>query len=480
MTMYLGVDLGTSSIKLLLADENGIILDSESEGYLLLFPHDNWSEQNPTDWWEGFRSACLRLKKRHNLTKVKALSFSGQMHGLVALDKDGEVIRPAILWNDGRTRRECAYLNTLPVIKWTGNMALTGYVAPKLLWLKEHEPEKFARIAKILMPKDYLAYKLTGTYATDVSDASGTLYYDVQNRRWSKPMLDVLGITKAQLPKVYESVDTIGSVRRHIAEELGLSSDCSVVIGGGDQAMGAVGTGTVIDGQVSLSLGTSGVLFMATDSFSGDEKSSLHAFCHANGKYHLMGVTLAFAASMKWWVEDILGGNDYEKELEDISSLPVSEILFLPYMMGERSPVNDPGARGTFYGLTLAHNRRDITKALTEGVCMSLKDCLRVANERGMFPKSARVIGGGTKSGEWLQILSDVTGLELHTIQTSEGGALGAIMLAMVASGRFESLDDACKALIHEGKTYTPDAKKTKQYEVKFSKYRALYQELSV
>jgi xylulokinase len=469
--MFLGVDLGTSSIKLLLADQNGNIIDSAFATYSGNFPQPNWSEQNPIDWWNGF-CTCLRiLGERNNLKQIEALSFSGQMHGLVILDENNEVIRPAILWNDGRSTEECMILNKLPVVEWTGNIALAGFTAPKLLWVKKHESQNFSRISKILLPKDYLAYRLTGVFATDVSDASGTLFFDVQKGCWSQPMLDVLGIREEQLPEIHESVGVIGTVHA----DVGLSLDTKVVIGGGDQAMGAIGTGTVSDGQVSVSLGTSGVLFINSENYPAENRGRLHAFRNANGQFHLMGVTLSCAGSTKWWVEDVLGRIDYDTLFIGISSLPINDLIFLPYLLGERSPINDPSAKSVFYGLNASHGQKQMTKAVVEGVCLSLLDCLKTANECGIQPADARVIGGGAKSPEWLQILSDVTGLALHTIQTTEGGALGAIIVSMSACGRFSSISEGCAILIHEERIYYPDLKRTLAYAEKFEKYKGIH-----
>lgn len=468
--MYLGVDLGTSSIKLLLADQDGKIIDSASSVYTQYLPKLNWSEQNPLDWWDGFFACINNLGKRHDLKKIEALSFSGQMHGLVILDDNDNVIRPAILWNDGRTSEECNFLNTLPIVDWTGNIALTGFTAPKVLWIKKNEPEHFKRISKIMLPKDYLVYRLTGVFATDVSDASGTLFFDVENVCWSQLILNILGIREDQLPKVHESVVVVGTVK----VDIGLSPKTKIVIGGGDQAMGAIGTGTVSDGQVSISLGTSGVLFINSQNFPAENNGRLHAFRNANGQFHLMGVTLSCAGSTKWWVEDVLGRVDYSTVFADITSMPVDDLIFHPYLMGERSPINDPGAQGAFYGLNASHGQKQMTKAVVEGVCLSLLDCIKAANDCGVFPTTARVIGGGAKSFEWVQTLSDVTGLTLQTIQTSEGGALGAIILSMTACGRFSTITEGCKILINEEKIFIPDRERTKVYEDKYKKYKNL------
>lgn len=469
--MYLGVDLGTSSIKLLLANHEGTIVDSATATYPNYFPQLNWSEQEPSDWWNGFFHCLKVLSHQNDLKRIEALSFSGQMHGLVVLDERDEIIRPAILWNDGRTNDECEYLNNFPVVDWTGNIALTGFTAPKVLWLKKHEPENFARISKIMLPKDYLVYRLTGKHVTDVSDASGTLFYDLEKGCWSQVMLDILGIREDQLPMIHESLDIISMVHA----DCGLSLDTKVIIGGGDQSMGAIGTGTVNDGQVSISLGTIGVLFINSENYPAENHGRLHAFRNANGQFHLMGVTLSCGGSIKWWIEDVLGQTDYDSLFAGISTLPINDLIFLPYLMGERSPINDPSAKGIFYGLNASLGQKQMTKAVIEGVCFSLLDCLKTANECGIMLSDARVIGGGSKSPEWLQLLSDVTGLTLHTIQTSEGGGLGAIILAMTACGKFSSIADGCVSLIHEDRIFIPDKVRTISYAEKFKKYKDIH-----
>lgn len=478
--MFLGVDLGTSSVKLLLADSDGRIIDQQSTEYPISYPKEHWSEQNPIDWWNGFCSSLSSLSTRQDISLITHISFSGQMHGLVLLDNEDKVIRPALLWNDGRTADECTYLNERigrnKLISLTGNIALTGFTGPKVLWLRRNEPDNFGRIARLMLPKDYIAYKLTGVFATDVSDASGTLFFDVQNRRWSKPMLDILEIRPEQLPEVYESGEVIGSVQDKIASELGLSPKTRVVIGGGDQAMGAVGAGAVHEGAVSINLGTSGVVFINSGKYahSGD---ALHSFCNACGAYHLMGVTLSCAGSAKWWAEDVLATSDYDKLFSGLSQLPIDSLIFLPYLMGERSPINDPNAQGILYGLNARHNQAAITKAILEGVCFSLRDCVETARASGIRIASARVIGGGSRSKDWMQILSDVLGIPLFLINTSEGGGLGAIILCMVASGKFADVACACKALITETQRFEPNMEKHAVYKEKFALYKRVYEQ---
>ncbi|MCE5236852.1 MAG: xylulokinase [Eubacteriales bacterium] len=478
--MFLGVDLGTSSVKLLLADGEGRILGQRSTEYPISYPYPHWSEQNPEDWWNGFCRALAALGAAHRLDRVTHMSFSGQMHGLVLLDEEDKVIRPALLWNDGRTADECDYLNgeigKEKLIAWTGNVALAGFTAPKVLWVRRHEPENFSRAARLMLPKDYIAYRLTGAFATDVSDASGTLFFDVKNRRWSQPMLDVLGIREDQLPKVYESGDIIGSVRAETAAALGLSPDTRVVIGGGDQAMGAIGAGAVHAGAVSVNLGTSGVVFINSGGYV-ESGEALHSFCNACGAYHLMGVTLSCAGSTKWWAEDVLQTNDYAALFQGLKELPIDSLIYLPYLMGERSPVNDPHAQGILYGLNAAHDRKAVTKAILEGVCFSLYDCVRAARAGGTAIDAARVIGGGSRSEDWVQMLADVMGIPLSLINTSEGGALGALLLCMVAAGNYKDIPAACEALITVTHRFEPNAEKHEAYQKKFALYKRVYEQ---
>ena len=478
MKHYLGIDLGTSSIKVSLATEEGNIIDSESADYPLLLPKVNWSEQNPDEWYNALILTLKNLGKRNDLSKVSSLSFSGQMHGLVLLDDQDLVIRPAILWNDSRVVDEVDYLNNeigiATLIEETSNIALCGFTAPKILWVRNNEPENFKKIAKIMLPKDYLAYKLSGTFASDVSDLSGTLFFDVKNRCYSKKILDILGIKESQLPKIYNSYEVIGTVKEEFNKICGLPSTCKVVIGGGDQAVGATGTNTLTAGEMSISLGTSGVVFVPSKEYSYEPNGLVHSFRHTTGDFHLMGCTLSAMGSLKWWLEDILGTDDYNKEL---SSMPesISDIIFLPYLMGERSPINDPGAKGYFSNLSLFYKRSDLTKAVVEGICFSLYDVFNVMRNNGVKATSARVIGGGTKSKEFMQILADIFGIEMKTITTKDGGALGAIILAMVGDGLYETPNEAASKLVADKYSYLPNEEKHNQYKVKFEEYKKLY-----
>lgn len=476
--LYLGVDLGTSSIKCSLANEEGVIIDSANESYPLLCPKKNWTEQNPDDWYDAMLRIIRVLSTRNDLSWIKAVSFCGQMHGLVILDENDKVIRPAILWNDSRVVSQVDYLNQeigmKKLIEETSNIALCGFTAPKLLWLYENERENFLRIRKIMLPKDYLAYRMSKVFASDVSDLSGTLFFDVKNRRYSSYMLNLLHIEESQLPKVFESYEAIGTVSKEFASVSGMSCDTKVIIGGGDQAVGAIGTNTIKDNTMSISLGTSGVVFVASDKHTFDSEGKIHSFRHANGKFHLMGCTLSAAGSLKWWMEDVLRTTDYNNEIEGVPEA-IDDILFLPYLVGERSPINDPNAKGYFANLNAYYKRENMTKAVLEGISFSLYDVYKVMNEGGIDVKEARVIGGGSKSDVWMQMLADIFNVKMKTISTSDGGTLGAIILAMVGDGRYPDVDTAASHLVRDKKEYVPDSLKHERYEAKFKEYKNLY-----
>ena len=386
--LFIGVDLGTSAVKLLLMDEEGDIKKIVSREYPLFFPHPGWSEQKPEDWFAQSMEGIKELTAECDKSQVAGISFGGQMHGLVALDAEDNVIRPAILWNDGRTGEETDYLNTVigkdKLSAYTANIAFAGFTAPKILWMKKNEPENFAKIAKIMLPKDYLAYKLSGSFCTDVSDASGMLLMDVKNRCWSKEMLDICGITEEMLPKLYESYEVVGTLKEDIAKELGLPAEVKVIAGAGDNAAAAVGTGTVGDGRCNISLGTSGTIFISSKNFGVDEHNALHSFAHADGYYHLMGCMLSAASCNKWWNEEILKTTDFAAEQAGIQKLGENNVFFLPYLMGERSPHNNPDARAMFIGMSMDTTREDMTQAVLEGVAFGLRDSLEVARSLGI------------------------------------------------------------------------------------------------
>lgn len=427
--MYIGIDLGTSSVKLLLMDKGGKILKTASRKYPLFFPHPGWSEQNPEDWMTGIEDALSELLTDFEPDCISAIGVSGQMHGLVAVDRDGNVIRPAILWNDGRTSKETDWLNTGIgkdiLSSCTGNIAFAGFTAPKLLWMKNNEPALFSRIHKILLPKDYVVYRLTGLFCTDVSDASGTLLYDVKNRCWSAKMLDICGIKPEQMPKVFESYESVGHLSDSAARRLRLNPQTIVAAGAADNAAAAPGTGTVGDGKCNISLGTSGTILISSSSFQADRFNALHSFAHSDGTYYLMGCMLSAAACDKWWEKDIIEADSFYAEQSKISedSLGHNNVFFLPYLMGERSPINDTNARATFIGMTMDTTRADLTQAVLEGVAFGIRDNLEVAGSLGMHISESTICGGGASSALWKKIIANVLGITLRSIDTEEGPA---------------------------------------------------------
>ena len=477
---FIGVDLGTSACKFLLMDEKGAILNITSRSYDVEYPRPGWSQQDPADWWRAVREGVPELLAGFDASQVAGIGCGGQMHGLVALDEKDEVIRPAILWNDGRTQAQTDALNARGLsylAERVGNAAFAGFTAPKLMWMKRHEPENFARIAKIMLPKDFVAYKMSGVFGSDVSDDSGTLYFDVKNRAWSAPLLGIIGITEEQLPAIFESTDVIGHISEEFAAASGLPVSAKVVMGGGDQAVGAVGTGTVKEGRMFFSLGTSGVVFAPCAEFAASTNGGMHVFRHANGRFHFMGCMLSAAGSMQWWSEEVTGMSVGDL-LDEMPGVCTDAPIFLPYLMGERSPINDPNAKGAFYGINLAHKRADLTKAVVDGICFGLKDCYDNILGMGAEAGFARVIGGGSRSDKWMQILSDITGVELRRINTSDGAGLGAVILAMVGTGAVPSLDEACDRLIRDTDVFLPSESEHRAYAEKFAAFKELYARL--
>lgn len=473
MRYYIGLDLGTSSLKGILTDSLGNIIKEASSKYDVIYPHDGWTEQNPSDWVKALDEVLNALT--FGIEKdICGLSFGGQMHGLVVLDEFDNVIRPTILWNDGRTEKQTAYLNEVigkeKLSEYTGNIAFAGFTAPKLLWLKENEPENFKKINKIMLPKDYLAYILTGVFSTDYSDASGTLLLDVKNKRWSKEMLSICEITKNQLPKLYESYEVIGKV----LEKYNLPN-CKVSAGAGDNAAAAIGTGTVKDGSMNISLGTSGTIFISQDSFSVDDKNALHSFAHSNGKWHLMGCILSAASCRKWWLEDILKSYDYNLDEKEIENAEDSDVIFLPYLTGERSPHNDVNARGAFIGLSATTTKAQISKAVMEGVAFALKDCLEIAKESGLKITETNLCGGGAKSDVWKQIVADVLNLPVNILQTEQGPSYGGAILAMVGNGEYKSVIDATDKIVKIKTRILPNENNALKYQSKYEKFKKLY-----
>ena len=478
---YIGVDLGTSAVKLLLMSGDGKIVNIESREYPLTFPHPGWSEQKPEDWWAAVTDGIPALIKDVDPSEVAGISFGGQMHGLVVLDENDNVIRPAILWNDGRTGKETDYLNNEigmdKLSKYTANIAFAGFTAPKLLWMKANEPELFAKIKKIMLPKDYIAYKMTGVHSCDYSDASGMLLLDVEHKCWSKEMLDICDIKEEQMPKLFESYEITGTLKEDVAKTLGLTTACKVAAGAGDNAAGAVGTATVGEGRCTVSLGTSGTLFITNKEFKKDPYNALHAFDHADGGYHLMGCILSAASCNKWWMDDIVGTKDYGKEQEPISDdkLGKNHVYYLPYLMGERSPHNNPDARAMFFGMSMDTTRADMTQAVLEGVAFAMRDCLTIARKTGIVVKEAKLTGGGAKSPLWRRICANVLDVDIQIIESEEGPGYGGAILAAVACGEYASVEEAAEKLVKVVDVIHPDPEIVARYDKAYEKFTKLY-----
>ena len=477
--LYVGIDLGTSAVKLLLMNEKGEIQKIVSKEYPLYFPHPGWSEQNPEDWYEQSLAGLKELLADCDKSQVAGISFGGQMHGLVILDDKDQVIRPAILWTDGRTTEETGDLSQVigkeKLSAYTANIAFAGFTAPKILWVKNKEPENFAKIKKIMLPKDYLAYRLTGAFCTDVSDASGMLLFDVKNRCWSKEMMEICSVKEEQLAKIYESYEAVGCVKPEIAKELGISDHVKVAAGAGDNAAAAVGTGTVGDGMCNLSLGTSGTLFISSDKFGVDKNNALHSFAHADGHYHLMGCMLSAASCNKWWMDEIIGTGDYSGEQAKIQKLGENHVFFLPYLMGERSPHNDPAARGTFIGMTMDTTRTDMTQAVLEGVAFALRDSFEVAKSLGIKIERTKICGGGAKSPLWKKMIANIFGIKVDVIESEEGPAMGGAMLAAVACGEYPDVVAAAESIVKVVDTVEPDPELVEKYNARYEQFRKIY-----
>ena len=475
----IGLDLGTSAVKLLLMKEDGEICNIVSRAYPLSFPNPGWSEQNPEDWVRESLAGLKELTAQIDRSQVGGISFGGQMHGLVILDEEDRVIRPAILWNDGRTGEETEFLNQVvgesTLAAHTGNIAFAGFTAPKLLWLRKHEPENFRRIRKVMLPKDYLAYRFSGSFCTDCSDASGMLLLDVAGRCWSAEMLELCGLKPEQLPALHESYDAVGTLRQEVARELGFPESTVIAAGAGDNAAAAVGTGTVGEGRCNLSLGTSGTLFISGKRFYNPSNHALHSFAHADGGWHLMGCMLSAASCLKWWNEEILKTTDYTGEQAGIEKLGENRVFYLPYLMGERSPHNDPSARAAFLGMSMDTTRQEMSQAVLEGVAFGLRDSLEVARDLDVNVTSSRLCGGGAKSPLWQRILANVMNLTLEIPVAEEGPALGAAMLAGVACGLYPDVESACSRIVRVKSVVEPEKELTAKYEEKYQVFRKLY-----
>jgi xylulokinase len=477
----LGLDIGTTGARALAVDESGQVLASASAEYPLYSPRPGWTEQHPEDWWQATRKVLASVAAALP-GQVASLGLTGQMHGAVFLDSEDSVIRPALLWNDQRTASQCTQItNRLGrdrLMAIAGNPALTGFQAPKLLWLREIEPANYRRIAHVLLPKDYIRLRLTGEFATDASDASGTLLLDLRERKWSAEILEALEVPRDWLPTVYEGPEETGRLRADVSSELGLPAGTLIAAGGGDNAAAAVGCGIVEVGLASSSIGTSGVLFAYTPQFMPDPSGRLHAFCHAvPDAYHLMGVTLSAGGSLRWWRHVLGDRHSYDALIELAASAPLGSegLLFLPYLTGERTPHSDPSARGAFFGLTTRHDVAHLTRAVLEGVVYSLDDCLEIMNGLGIGVKQVRAIGGGARSSLWRQIQADVYGVPVHRTRVEEGPAYGAALLAGVAVGQFRSVQEACSVIQLRPEVAEPEPSRTELYRRYRDAYRALY-----
>ena len=481
MKLYIGIDLGTSAVKLLLMDAAGQIKNVVSKEYPLEFPQPGWSQQDPAHWHRAVMEGIPELLQGFDGAEVAGIGAGGQMHGLVVLDEHDNVIRPAILWNDGRTAKQVDYLNNVigkdKLSQLTANIAFAGFTAPKILWMKENEPENFARIAKIMLPKDYINYILTGVHSCDYSDASGMLLLDVEHKCWSKEMLTFCGITEAQMPKLFESYECIGTVKAEVAAQLGIGNHVKVVAGAGDNAAAAVGTGVVGEGGCNISLGTSGTVFISSKKFGVDPNNALHAFAHADGGWHLMGCMLSAASCNKWLLEDIFGTSDHAAEQAPITDAKLGEnhVFFLPYLMGERSPINDTNARGTFIGMTMDTTRSDLVQAVLEGVAFAIRDSVEVARSLGITINSSKICGGGAKSPLWKRIFANVLNAELEVPVSEQGPGMGGAMLAMVACGEYESVQACCDKLCATASTVKPEPQLVAKYETRYQQFRKIY-----
>ena len=478
---YIGIDLGTSAVKLLLMDGEGKILNVVSREYPLMFPNPGWSEQDPDAWIRETWAGIAELTEGFDKSQIAGIGAGGQMHGLVVLDENDQVIRPAILWNDGRTFAEVDYLNNVigkdVLSKDTANIAFAGFTAPKLLWMSRNEPENFARIRKIMLPKDYVNYRLSGVHCTDYSDASGMLLLDVKNKCWSEEMLKICGITADQMPKLFESFDPVGTILPEVAVKLGLPETVVIAAGAGDNAAAAVGTGTVGDGACNISVGTSGTIFISSEKFGVDAKNALHSFAHADGKYHLMGCILSAASCNKWWMEDILNTSDFSAEQAPITEekLGKNRVFFLPYLMGERSPINDTDARGTFIGMTMDNTRADLTQAVMEGVAFAIRDCLEIARSQGIRIEKSRICGGGAKSPLWRKMFANICNLDIESIAAEEGPGYGGAMLAMVACGEYPDVKTIAEQFVKVTRVEKPDPELAALYEDRYQRFKAIY-----
>ncbi len=485
MPYLLGIDVSTTGVKALLIDQAGQVAGSANTEQLLATLQPLWSEQDPADWWNGTVSSICQVLKETGVPgeDVQGIGLTGQMHGLTLLDENGSVLRPAILWNDQRTGAQCdeirARVGRKRLIEITGNDALTGFTAPKILWVQENEPEVYRKTRHALLPKDYVRYRLTGGFASDKADSAGMILLDIKTRDWSPEMLETLGIPREWLPETFEGPQITGTVTGEAARLTGLRAGTPVIAGGGDQAAQAVGVGAVQPGIVALTLGTSGVVFATTDQPFIEPEGRLHAFCHsAPGRWHLMGVMLSAAGSLRWYRDTVAPGKDYDSLLAPAQDVPpLSEgLLFLPYLTGERTPYPDPLARGAFAGLTIRHGLPHMTRAVLESVAFGLRDSFELMKSAGLASiDQVRISGGGARSALWRQILADVLHAELVTVNTTEGAAYGAALLAGVGTGVWPGVDTACQATVKQTGSTRPVPETVARYEKGYGLYQKLY-----
>jgi xylulokinase len=483
--MWLGIDIGTGGSRALLVDACGTV----RAGYTA--PHEEmrmerplWAEQRPENWWDAARAAVRGVLAEAGVdgSQIKAIGLSGQMHGLVMLDRAGQVIRPSLIWCDQRSQPQVDAVNAAlgreTVLRFIANPVLTGFTLPKLLWIRDNEPAHFELLRTVLLPKDYVRYRLTGEFATDVSDASGTAFFDVVKRRWSLEMMDALGLDRAMLPRCYESPEVTGAVSAEAAEATGLRAGTPVMAGGGDQAAGAVGNGIVEEGVVSCTLGTSGVVFAHMEKVAYDPAGRVHTFCHAvPGKWHVMGVTQGAGLSLQWFRNRLAAGTSYDELMAEAAGSPAGAqgLFWLPYLMGERTPHLDATARGGWIGLTASHTRADLIRAIVEGVSYSQRDCLEIIEALGVPVRSVRASGGGAKSPFWRQLLAGILGKRVVTLATQEGSAYGAALLALAGSGEYAGVAETCRAAIRETDSVMPCAGDAEFYTRAHRIYQALY-----
>jgi xylulokinase len=483
--MWMGIDIGTSGSRALLIDERGAVRAGVTA------PHEDmrmerplWAEQRPENWWDAAVLAIRGVLSEAGVSgsQIKGIGLSGQMHGLVMLDGTGSVIRPSLIWCDQRSQAQVdavnAQLGRENILRYIANPVLTGFTLPKLLWVRDNEPHHFARMRRMLLPKDYVRFCLTGEFATEVSDASGTALFDVVNRRWSYEMIDGLGLNRTTLPKCYESSDVTGKITPRVAEQTGLAAGTPVVGGGGDQAASAVGNGIVEPGIVSCTLGTSGVVFAHMDQVAYDPAGRVHTFCHAvRDKWHVMGVTQGAGLSLQWFRNQLAPRTDYDELTKEAEQSPAGAqgLFWLPYLMGERTPHLDATARGGWIGLTNSHKRADLIRAVIEGVSYSQRDCLDIVAGLGVPLSSVRASGGGAKSPFWRQLLADILGKRVVTLETQEGSAYGAALLALAGTGEYGSVQEVCRNTIRETESVSPRAAETAYYGRGHGVYRALY-----